>query len=224
MKKVNGKLLLFVVSFMFGIFLINGCTHDDEIVILPENIYEYPLDKVSITDGFNFDKAHSSVRWETAYLGSSALLTGRFNAFEFTIEGFEADKPESTSITGKVTLSSVNTGEPGRDGGCLLGTFGTDVSDEATFVSTSVDKDGQGGYEIIGNLNFHGITSEVAGTLEYAGTTHFDENSGVNGAPLNVAGFIIRFQFNAISIFGLDTHNIGDAVTVIASGQFKQPL
>ncbi|MDX1685496.1 MAG: YceI family protein [Saprospiraceae bacterium] len=204
--------------------LINSCTHDDEAeTVIPPAQYEYGDDYVSTQDGYTFDKTHSSVRWETAYLGSSALLTGRFNEFELDIDFFEGES-DMTSLSGSVVLSSVNTGEPGRDEGCLLGTFATDVSDEATFESTEVTEDGKGGYNVTGTLTFHGVTSPVTGTLEYVGTTFFDENSGVRNAPLNVSGFIVEFEFMAKSVFGIESSNIADRVRVIASGQFKKPL
>lgn len=226
MKHRKSNLILLFSSLFLGLLLsINyGCTHDDDVdSLLPPSTFEYGTDMVSTLIGYNFDQNHSSVRWETAYLGTSALLTGRFNDFEFDIT-FDEDNPENTSLTGNVVLSSVNTGEPGRDEGCLLGTFGTDVSDAASFASTLFEKDGNGGYTFIGDLTFHGVTSAVTGTLEYVGTTFFDENSGINGAPLNVSGFVVRFEFNAKSVFNIESGSIADRVLVIASGQFKQAL
>ena len=224
MKKLSFSLRFIILSIFLSVFLINSCTHDDEdLALIDPSTFEYGEDIVSTSDGFNFDKTHSSVRWESAYLGSSALLTGRFNTFAFTAE-FDQKDLEGSSVTGSVTLSTVNTGEPGRDAGCLLGTFGTDVSDEASFASTSITEDGEGGYIIKGDLTFHGITSEVTGTLEYIGTEFYDVDSGIFGAPLNVAGIIITFEMNAISVFGIESGNIADRVVVIASGQFKKPM
>jgi len=224
MKKINSSLSFLVFALFFGIFLNNSCTHDDDITtLIPPSTFEYGDDVVSTSDGFNFDKTHSSTRWETAYLGSSALLTGRFNSFAFTAE-FDQQDLENSSINGSVVLSTVNTGEPGRDAGCLLGTFGTADSDEATFASTSITEDGDGAYIIKGDLTFHGVTSEVTGTLKYVGTTTFDENSGINGAPLKVAGLIVTFEMNAKTVFNIESGSIADRVVVIASGQFKQPI
>ena len=224
MNKKSFSLRFLILSIFLSVFLINSCTHDDDpIGLIDPSTFEYGEDVVSTSDGFNFDKTHSSVRWESAYLGSSALLTGRFNTFAFTTEFDQLDL-EGSSVTGSVTLSTVNTGEPGRDAGCLLGTFGTDISDEASFASTSITEDGQGAYIIKGDLTFHGVTSEVSGTLEYAGTEFHDVDSGIFGAPLNVAGIVITFEMNAISVFGIESGNIADRVVVIASGQFKKPL
>lgn len=223
MKKSNNNFWGIPLLIILGILTLQSCAHEDEdLSSIPTTTFEYGKDIVSTADGYTFDKSHSSVRWETAYLGSAAMLTGRFNSFEFTID-FDQDNPENTSLSGTVTLSTVNTGEPGRDEGCLLNTFDTANNDEATFVSTHVEKDGEGGYLINGDLSFHGVVSNVTGILEYTGTTFFDENSGVFGAPFNLAGFVVRFQMNAKSVFGIESGSISDAVTVIASGQFKQP-
>lgn len=216
--------ILLILAIGYLPLLINSCTHDDEpLTVIPPSTYEYGDEYVSTLDGYTFDKTHSSVRWETAYLGTSALLTGRFNDFALDIDFFEGES-DLTSFTGSVVLSSVNTGEPGRDGGCLLGTFATDVSDEASFASTEVKEDGKGGYTFTGELTFMGVTSPVTGALTYVGTTFFDENSGVRNAPLNVSGFVAEFEFLAKSVFGLSSDNISDRVKVIASAQFKKPL
>lgn len=221
------KSYLFFAMAVVGFFFLSevtSCTHDDDpLAQIPDSTFEYGDDLVYVSDGYNFDKTHSSVRWETAYLGSAALLTGRFNQFEMSIE-FDESNPENTSLFGKVTLSTVNTGEPGRDQGCLLGTFDVATSDEATFTSTSVTADNKGAFNVEGTMEFHGVTAPITGKLIYVGTTHFDENSGQRGAPLNVAGFIVEFEFAAKSVFGIESGNISDNVKVIASGQFKQPL
>jgi polyisoprenoid-binding protein YceI len=228
MKKQN--LILSFAAIIMGFFLIaeiSSCTHDDEIFEpIGGSTFEYGGDIVKVSDGYNFDKTHSSVRWETAYLASSALLTGRFNSFEGEIEFIE-NEPENISFSGRVVLSSVNTGEPGRDQGCLKGTFGIvdgdDTTDEALLVSKSVSFDNNGGYNCKADLTFHGVTSEVDVKLIYSGTTLFEEGSGVFGAPLNLAGFTAEFQFNAKTVFGIESGNIADLLTVKINMQLKQP-
>ena len=205
------------------LMLMIACSNDNDINgDLPDPDYDYGTDRISLAD-WNFDKTHSSVRWESLYLGSSALLTGRFN--EFAVEDFEfqADDPEDISFTGTVVLSTVNTGEPGRDEGCLLGTFGTDESDEAKITSTSVSYDGQGGYNVTATLDFHGFQNSVDMKLIYTGSTFFGEDSGLHGAPFSVAGFVGTFEFNALTDFGIESSNIADRVVVRCNMQFKKP-
>jgi polyisoprenoid-binding protein YceI len=75
-----------------------------------------------------------------------------------------------------VHLNSVNTGEPGRDGGCLLGTFGTGAgigyvdsnvaiirSKKVAFSTT--DK----GYIVTADFRFHGVTKELTAKMDYIG-------------------------------------------------------
>ena len=89
--------ILLILAIGYLPLLINSCTHDDEpLTVIPPSTYEYGDEYVSTLDGYTFDKTHSSVRWETAYLGTSALLTGRFNSFDVAIE-FDEDNPENSS-------------------------------------------------------------------------------------------------------------------------------
>lgn len=220
------KYLSAVVFLLVGgllIFQVHSCTHDDvmDLDIDPAQ-FEYGTDEVSAASGWTFDKTHSSVRWETAYLGSSALLTGRFNAFEIEFN-FDEDEPEKISVVGKVTLSTVNTGEPGRDAGCLLGTFDVETRDDAVFTSKSVAFDGVGGYLVVGDLDFHGRTDEITMQLNYLGSTRFDESSGLRGTPFSVAGFVGEFEFNAKSVFGIESSNIADRISVKINAQYKKP-
>lgn len=205
------------------LFHVHSCTHEDvmDLDIDPAQ-FEYGSDEISAEQSWSFDKSHSSVRWETAYLGSSALLTGRFNAFDIEMT-FDEDDPENTTIIGKVTLSSVNTGEPGRDGGCLQGTLGVEERDEAIFTSRSVTFDNAGAYLVVGDLDFHGRTDEVTMQLTYLGKTLFDESSGLFGAPFAVAGFEGEFEFNAKSVFGIESTNVADRIVIKINAQYKKP-
>lgn len=209
---------------VFGILIIlvlitGQCTHDDEIVPVDPNQQvniQRGTDLVnSIAGSWTFDKAHSNVRWETAYQGSAALLTGRFNSFDVQIQ-FDESNPALLSITASVDLSTVNTGESGRDGGCLQSTFDVATSDVATFVSTSSEFDPfSAGYLVTGNLTFHGETDEVTMKLDYTGTT-FNESGNYD-----LAGFSGEFGFFAKSIFGIESSSISDKVTVLVNSQYK---
>ncbi|TNE55022.1 MAG: YceI family protein [Bacteroidetes bacterium] len=219
------KNVLVGLTFLAGMFTcavllnISSCTREDAVIgeITPPD-YQYGDATIKTSEGWNFDKAHSSVMWESPYKGVSALLTGRFNTFATTVE-FEENHPEHTVINGFVVLSSVNTGEPGRDGGCLLNTFGvSDISDTARLVSKQILKDGKGGYTATMELDFHGVKKEVPMTLKFTGLEHIDGNN-----PYTVGGLSGEFTFNAISDFGIVTTNIADAVTVRINATFKKP-
>ena len=218
----------FILAFLAGIIAYaimihsSSCTREDEVIgqIDPPN-FEYGDDIVRVSEGWSFNKTHSSVLWETDYLGVAALLTGRFNTFTAIAE-WDEDNPENSILSGYVVLSSVNTGEPGRDAGCLLNTFGTATYDTAKFVTTSIEFDDLGGYNAKANLTFHGFTKEVPVKIHYIEKTRFDENSGLNGAPFSIAGLTGQFEFNAKTDFGIESANIADRVRVIVNAQFKK--
>jgi polyisoprenoid-binding protein YceI len=221
-NQLNFRLLLLPTLIMVLVMSVFKCTHEDEILgDIIDSTFEYGDDMVKVSEGFNFDHTHSSVRWETAYFGTSALLTGRFNDFTFSIE-FDEDNPENTSLNGGVVLSTVNTGEPGRDAGCLLGTFGVSESDTAFFSSTTVEKDGSGGYNVKGDFTFHGVTDDIVGKLVYTGTTLQDRGDTNPDNDFFLAGFVMEFDIQAKTIYGIVSGNIADRVHIICSGQFKK--
>jgi polyisoprenoid-binding protein YceI len=221
----NNKILL---AYLAGILTIGillhsvSCTREDQVIgtIDPPN-FTYGTATVKTSEGWVFNKTHSSVLWETDYLGVSALLTGRFNSFDAKAE-FTEDHPETSTLSGWVVLSSVNTGEPGRDGGCLLVTFGTTVDDTAKFVTTSIAFDNQGGYIAHADLDFHGVKKDITMQLTYTKATRFDENSGIGGAPFTIAGLSGQFEINAKTDFGIVSTSIADRVRVKISCQFKK--
>lgn len=220
----------FILAFLAGIFtyaiLIHSlsCTREDQVIgiIDPPN-YTYGTETVKTSEGWTFNKTHSSVLWETDYLGVSALLTGRFNTFNATAE-FDEDNPETSTLSGWVVLSSVNTGEPGRDAGCLLTTFGTTtISDTAKFTTTSIAFDNLGGYTAHADLNFHGVKKDVTMKLIYTKATHFDVASGIQGAPFYIAGLTGQFEISAKTDFAIVSPNIADRVKITVNCQFKLP-
>lgn len=155
MKRLNNKILLaFMVIICLSGYIIS-CTHENDF--LPAAATTAPV----ITRGTNIhlpgnmttgnanewkmDKAHSSVLWQTNYVGAAGLLTGRFNQFgmndvtdaamiNYTTTGqplkdtswafYESD-PAKTYFNGYVQINTSNTGEPGRDAGCNITAMGT---------------------------------------------------------------------------------------------------
>ncbi|HEX6914487.1 MAG TPA: YceI family protein [Chitinophagaceae bacterium] len=219
------KLLWASLGMLLTIGVLNSCTHDDDL-ITPGGTADLKrgTDVIDMAGGWTFDKSHSSVIWETAYMGTAALLSGRFNMFGMTSMKFDEANPANTSFEGWVRLNTVNTGEPGRDGGCLLGTFGTNATNVdqpeniAKLKSTSVtlsttDK----GYIVLADLTFHGVTKQVTVKLDYNGTAEFTGTT-----PYKLGGLTAQFQFNAKSDFGIASNNIADKVSVKINCNFKK--
>ncbi|HEX6332784.1 MAG TPA: hypothetical protein VFZ78_01080, partial [Flavisolibacter sp.] len=143
---------LIIALFVVSMGYIVGCKHDDEIVssggpkITRGTNVHLPGNMTSGNpDEWKFDKSHSSVLWETNYVGASGLLTGRFNQFgvanvtpalmttynttsqplKDSSWAFYENEPEKTYFNGYVQINTSNTGEPGRDAGCNISAMGT---------------------------------------------------------------------------------------------------
>jgi polyisoprenoid-binding protein YceI len=230
-----------VIAGLFAVGLIlSQCKHDDTIVPAkgpdPDNIVRgtesiscltcTPLVSNGASSDFNTsaipsgqwycDKSHSNVMWESPYKGVGSLLTGRFNYFVLEKVVFDETDPTKIEFQGYVRLNTVNTGEPGRDGGCLLTTYGTAVGKTteseniASIKTTSVKySETDAGYIATADLTFLGVTKSVSVKLDYEKQEHFD------GAPgYTVSGLEASFVFNAISDFGLVSTNIADQIEV----------
>lgn len=118
--------LVLVLLLVGSIAYIASCTHKD--VVVPSGTANIVRGTAAFTQGqanWKLYNTHSSVLWETGYLGTSGLFTGRFNMFGVSSLAFNESNADAISFEGWVRLNTVNTGEPGRDAGCLLGTFGT---------------------------------------------------------------------------------------------------
>ena len=241
MKTVSQKII-------FGLLLTTGllftfCQNDDEEIIpvkgpdpivrgtetlictnctpLAENGASADFNSGNIPSGqWYFDKAHSNVTWETPYKGLGTLLTGRFNYFVLKNLSFDEANPANISFEGYIRLNSVNTGEPGRDGGCLLTTYGTasaktaEPENIATLKSTNVQySTTDENYIFKGNLTFHGFTKEVSGKIYY-------KKQSVDGGG-KLSGLSLEFSFLAKTDFGITSTNIADNVTVKINGTLK---
>jgi len=189
--------------------------HGDEVILCPNcTPADFNTGGVPAAQWY-FDKAHSNVTWETPYKMFGSLLTGRFNYFVLSNLSFYEATPASIVFEGYVRLNTVNTGEPGRDGGCLLGTYGTDATktDEAENHATLVSIPNSGRYSSVdegflvdANLTFLGVTEEVTVKIYFFPVS--DQGS------YTMTGLNCEFEFNAISDFGLSSSNVDDKVVV----------
>jgi len=211
--------LAFLAGLTFTYFI--SCKHDDEIISSGggggSNITR-GTENIGFKDGkTTFDKVHSNVNWATPFMGTTGLLTGRFNTFGFNKFNFQEDKPDSIYFEAYVYLNSVNTGEPGRDGGCLLGTFGTSaaagnvdsnlaVIRSKKVVFSTTDK----GYIVTADFKFHGVTKELTAKMDFIG----------KNAAATEYGYHLAFSILAISDFGIQSSSIADHVDIKCSANF----
>jgi len=83
---MKSKLLSLLVVLTIGLIYWT-CTHDDGDITPsgPKITRGTNIHLAGTTAGnpdlWKFDKSHSSVLWQTKYVGAAGLLTGRFNQF-----------------------------------------------------------------------------------------------------------------------------------------------
>jgi polyisoprenoid-binding protein YceI len=116
------------------------------------------------TSTWTADSAHSEVDFSIRHLGISNVH-GRFGKVAGTIVLNEADVTKST-VTATVDVSTVDTGEPGRDNHLKSdGFFDVAKYPTASFTSTSIVKKG-GNLEVTGNFTLHGVTKPIVLDVE----------------------------------------------------------
>jgi polyisoprenoid-binding protein YceI len=225
--KYRSNSFIFLFLILLCVFTHVSCTHEDEIAPSVNPEIEFGNAVVTVGDkSWKHDKTHSSVLWETAYLGQSGLLTGRFNSFSVTNLIFDEGNPQNTSFEGWVRLNSVNTGEPGRDAGCLLGTFGTatglanEERNLARLKSKKVEfSKTDRSYVVTFDMTFLGNTKEYTGKLNYTPPVTIPASG--TAAAHEVLGLQLRYQFLAKTDFDLVSPDIADKVDVTLNMNFN---
>lgn len=198
---------------------------------------------------WKLDKVHSSVLWSTNYVGAAGLLTGRFNQFGMhdvtsakmnyyattgqplmdTSWAFYENDPSKTYFNGYVQINTSNTGEPGRDTGCNIGTLGTikivpgqqNLSDSnlAKIKTTKVEFDPlSNDYIVTFDLTWKGklaspLTQSITGRLKYISQERVADTYDVFGLQLT-------FQFNCRD-FGVTSTSIADRVDIQCNMNFN---
>jgi len=254
--KLSNRFLLILAVVLSGVIYIFSCTRKDQIIettvkITRGNEVLLPQLITGDTTKFKLDKVHSSVLWQGSYNGASGLLTGRFNQFGmanvtpaqmiyYNITGqplpdtawaFYESEPSKTYINGYVQINTSNTGEPGRDTGCNIGTTGTikiitgvqNLSDSnlAKIHSTKVEFDpASAGYIVTMDLTWRGnrsvnpapITKTVVGKLFYVKRTRISSGE--------VFGLQLVFEFNKKD-FSITSTSVSDKIQVECNMNFK---
>ena len=146
---MKSKLYIFFTLLLVGLFYLT-CTHDNEVATAPPIIRGGQIMlpgtlAAGDTTQWKFDKAHSGVLWQSAYVGAAGWLTGRFDQFGLhdvtdaksidyavttqplpdTSWAFYENDPAKSYFNGYVQVNTFDTGEPGRDTGCIIATLGT---------------------------------------------------------------------------------------------------
>ncbi|GAA3968043.1 YceI family protein [Gordonia caeni] len=159
---------------------------------------------------WTIDPTHSTVGFSVRHLMVSKVR-GEFTEFTGAIEIAEDGTP---SVRAEIDVESINTKNEQRDGHIRSADFfDAEKFPKATFVSTSVDPDGDD-YVVHGDFTLKGVTRPVDLKLEFNGV-----NPGMGHGP--VAGFEATTVINRKD-FGIDIEMpletggtvVGDKITI----------
>lgn len=159
---------------------------------------------------WNIDPAHSSVGFSVRHLMVSKVR-GTFTSFSGAIEVAEDGTP---SVRAEIDVTSIETRNEQRDAHIRSADFfDAEKYPTATFVSTSVDTDGDD-YVVHGDFTLKGVTRPVDLKLEFNGV-----NPGMGHGT--VAGFEATTVINRKD-FGIDIEMpletggtvVGDKITI----------
>jgi polyisoprenoid-binding protein YceI len=163
---------------------------------------------------WQIDPSHSLVEFSVRHMMFSTVK-GRFTGLQGTIVDV-ADDPTQSSVEVSIDVSSVNTGDDGRDGHLRSADF-FNVEQYPTIRFTSRRIEGsRDQFTVTGELSINGITREVAldATFNGAATNPFGKT---------VAGFSAEAKINRKD-WGLNWNAPLEAGGVLVSDQVKLSL
>ncbi len=116
---------------------------------------------------FKVDKAHTNIGFNVKHMMFSKVR-GNFEDYEAQID-FSDDQLENARFQFKAVAQSINTNNKDRDNHLRSADFFNSESNKHIFFeSTSVQKKGEGEYEVLGDLTMNGITNPVQLDAEYS--------------------------------------------------------
>ena len=140
---------------------------------------------------WSIDPVHSEVGFSVRHMMVSKVR-GRFT--EFSGDIVTGDRPEDSSVTAEISLSSINTGNEQRDAHIRSADFfEVETYPTMTYRSTGIRQDG-GDYVIDGELTLKGVTKSVPLTLELNGFG--PDPFGGTRAGFTATGELSRSEFN----------------------------
>jgi polyisoprenoid-binding protein YceI len=117
------------------------------------------------TTNWEFDFVHSSINFHARHLMVSKVH-GRFTKWAGTLQLDEQDLTRS-QLDVTIDASSIDTREEKRDQHLRSADFlEVDKFPTITFKSTSIERDGDEEYKVVGDLTIHGVTRQVTLAVE----------------------------------------------------------
>jgi polyisoprenoid-binding protein YceI len=163
------------------------------------------LSSARAADTYDIDKMHSTLGFEVRHLISK--VPGKFDDFQGAIEYDDAN-PEKSSVAVTIEAKSIDTSNEKRDSDLKSPNF-FDVAKypKITFKSKSVQKTGDGKFDVTGDFTMHGVTKEVVLKVELLG-----KGAGLQGAT--VSGWEATTAFKR-SEYGLTWNKVIEGTQVV---------
>ncbi|HMB69928.1 MAG TPA: YceI family protein [bacterium] len=166
------------------------------------------------TQTFDVDPVHSQVGFKVRHL--VARVPGHFGDFNGTISLDPDDVAGTLSVEATVQTASVDTGNDDRDKHLRSEDFfHAEEHPEITFVSKSVEDQGDNVYTVTGDLSMRGVTKSVTLQAEYFGTEK-NPFTGTPTAGMDLTGKVNRQDFGIQWNKTLDSGGLilGDTVLI----------
>lgn len=170
------------------------------------------LNPAAISGTWKLDPAHSEVSFTVKHLAITKVR-GTFETFDVTI--VTGESLADSKIEASVDVSSVNTGQPGRDDHLRSGDFFLiEEHPHMLFSSTTINSDGGDDFTIHGDLTLRGVTLPVVLKGEFGGIT--TDMQGNTKAGASATTKINRKDFGVNWNATLETGGfmLGDDVTI----------
>jgi polyisoprenoid-binding protein YceI len=174
----------------------------------------------AVTSTWKLDPAHSHAEFKVKHMMISNVK-GSFNGLSGTLTEHTTDATLS-SVEASVDVSTVNTGDAQRDTHLKSADFfDAEKFPVMTFKSTSVKPNGDGGYNVTGDLTLHGNTGQQVFVVDGPSAPGKDP-WGNTRIGLSATAKISRKDFGLNWNAALETGGIlvGDAVSITIEAQF----
>ena len=120
---------------------------------------------------WTLDPLHCTVEFTARHMAISKVR-GRFHTFDATV--MVGDSLETSSLSARVDMSSVDTNNADRDAHLRNSDFfHVDQHPEMTFESTAIVSTGDTTYDVIGDLTINGVTRQERLNVVFHGTETF---------------------------------------------------
>jgi polyisoprenoid-binding protein YceI len=163
------------------------------------------------TGTWKVDKVHSSVEFQVKHLGI-ATVKGHFTEFEGTLEV----RPDGARAYGTVKVDSVNTREPQRDEHLRSADFfDAATHPEINFRSTAIRPSGEDEFEIVGDIEIHGVSRSITLKTTLEGTETDPQGNERVGLSANAQIDRSDFEMKFNAALGSGNLLVSDRVKIL---------